>query len=639
MLESLRKSAGTWLVKGFLGILVLSFAIWGIGDIFRLSPDSAVVSIGDANITGTEFLNEFNTDVRRLQRQFGPNFDSDQARALGFVDRTLQRLTQRSLYDQEVKRLGLTVTNEQIAREIRGNTVFQNDLGSFDRLLFEQTLAQNGFTEARFVAATKGDASRSQLLNAVAGGIVGPNAMVDAIYRYRQEKRVFEILTLSRDTLTAIADADEAALASYHRENKSSFMAPEYRDLTYLTLRPEQLTGEIHISDEDIEESYENRKAEFTKTEVRTVEQVVVQEKEKAEAIAGRLGEGGDFYAVAKSMAGLDEGAVKLGEVTRADLTEEVAETVFTLKIDAIGQPVQSALGWHVFRVRKIVPGGVTPMAQVREKLTIGLKLERAQDAIFELANKIEDELAGGSGVEETAQALSLTHGRLANVDQNGRNGAGEPMAKLPKAPEFLRTAFATDVGSNLELKESTDGSYFLVRVERIVEPKLRPLDTVREAVKAALLDEKRGQAAKEMVEALAEKLKGGADLPTLAAGANATLSTSKAVVLTEAPKETSINAKMAGDLFTAKIGDSANGASTDGKSYLLARVKMIEAADPAKDKDLVKKLAEAIGQSISTDLMQQFEQALRTEYPVEIHRNIIDALFDNVDGQQNYAN
>ena len=281
MLNSLRKSASTWLVKGFLGILVLSFAIWGIGDIFRLKPDSAVVTIGDASVTGVEFLNEFNKDVRRLQRQFGPSFDSEQARALGFVDRTLQRLTQRSLFDQEVRRLGLTVTTEQVAREIRGNPMFQNDLGSFDPFLFERTLAQNGYTEAGFVAASKGDGSRAQLLNAVTGGVVSADALVDAIHRDRQEKRVFEILTLRRDALSGIAEPDEATLADFHRKNQNRFMAPEYRDLAYLTLRPDQLTGEIHVSDEDIAQAYENRKAEFTKTEFRTVEQIVVQKKEK----------------------------------------------------------------------------------------------------------------------------------------------------------------------------------------------------------------------------------------------------------------------------------------------------------------------------------------------------------------------
>lgn len=639
MLNALRKSSGTWLVKGFLGILVLSFAVWGIGDIFRLKPDSAVVSVGDIAVSGTEFIDEFNKDVRRLQRQFGSSFDSSQARALGFVERTVQRLTQRMLYDQEVARLGLTVTDAEILHEIRGSAVFQNDLGSFDRFLFERTLAQNGYSELSYIAATRRDGSRTQLLNAVTGGVVGPSAVVDAIYRYRQEKRVFEILTLRRDAMTGLAEPDDAALADFHQKNQSNFMAPEYRSLTYLTLRPEQLTSEIHISDEDIAEAYENRKAEFTKTEIRTVEQIVVQKKERADAISARLGEGGAFYAIAKAMADLDEDAVKLGELTRADLTEEVADAVFGLKLDAIGPPVQSALGWHVFRVRKIVPGGVTPLADVREKISTGLKLERAQDAIFNLANKIEDELASGSGVEETAQALSLTHGRLNQIDLNGRNRAGEPMAKLPKAPEFLRTAFDGNIGGDLELKESGDGSYYLVRVDRIVEPKIRPLDTVREAVKGALLDERRGQAAKEKIAALAERLKGGAELRVLAAGAKATVTTSPAVVLTQAPKETGINAKMASELFKAPVGGSANGASTDGEAYLLARVSKIEAADPAREKESVRKLGDAIAQSISSDLVQQFEQALRAEYKVEVQRNIIDALFNNTDNQRSFAN
>jgi peptidyl-prolyl cis-trans isomerase D len=639
MLDSLRKSAGTWVVKIFLGILVLSFAIWGIGDIFRLQPSSAVVTVGDVTVTGEQFIQEFNADVRRLQRQFGPTFDSEQARALGFVDRTIDRLTQRSLYDQEVGRLGLTITNDDILRQIRGNAMFQNDLGSFDRFRFEQILAQNGFTEESYIAATRRDSSRSQLVSAVTGGVVGPNPLVDAIYRYRQEKRVFEMLTLNQAAISDIVEPEESELAEYHKNNEGKFMAPSYRTVTYLTLRPEQLTGEIHISDDDIADAYENRKAEFTKMELRTVEQIVVQDKEKATAIAGRLSEGGEFYAVAKSMADLDEEALKLGEVTRDDLPEEVVETVFGLQVDAISPAVESALGWHVFRVRKIVPGGVTPLSEARETISADLKLERAQDAIFDLANKIEDELAGGSDVEETAQALSLTHGRLVDVDANGRNRAGEPFGNLPKAPEFLRSVFDANIGDELELKESEDGSYFLFRVDNVVESALRPLDTVRDKVKQALLDEKRAEAAKVEIAELAEKVKGGADLKSLADGVKITYATSKPVILTETPRETGINAQVAAELFKGRIGASSAGGSSDGKSQILARVSKIEEADPAKNPDPVEQLRLQLVQSISNDLVQLFEQTLQDEYSVEVDRTIIDALFDATTSQPNYAN
>ena len=116
-------------------------------------------------------------------------------------------------------------------------------------------------------------------------------------------------------------------------------------------------------------------------------------------------------------------------------------------------------------------------------------------------------------------------------------------------------------------------------------------------------------------------------------------MTTSKAVVLSEAPRETGLNAAMAADLFKAKEGDAASGESADGEAYILARVVRIEAADPAKDKKQLQALSDAIAQSIANDLVQQFEIALRGEYDVEIDHNIINALFNNADDQRSFAN
>ena len=102
MLNTLRESTGSWIVKIFLGLLVLSFAAWGIGDLFRLQPDAAVVTVADTKISGREFLNDFNRQVRRMQQSLGPPFDTQQARQLGMVDQVIQQAVTRALYDQEV---------------------------------------------------------------------------------------------------------------------------------------------------------------------------------------------------------------------------------------------------------------------------------------------------------------------------------------------------------------------------------------------------------------------------------------------------------------------------------------------------------------------------------------------------------
>ena len=303
MLNALRQSSGSWVVKIFLGLLVLSFAAWGIGDIFRLQPDAAVVTVGDTTVSGNEFLNDFNRQVRRMQRSLGPAFDAQQARQLGMVDQVIQQTVTRALYDQEVAELELTMSDSDIVAWIKRSSAFKNSFGQFDRLRFEQVIAENGFSEQGYITASRRDLSRDQLFSSVMGGTRSPDAMVKVFYQFQEETRLFEVLSLPYDKVVDISAPTDGDLNAYHEANKEQFRAPEVRALSYLTLRPEHLLDEVLATEREVADAYEARMNEFTTPPSREIEQIVVAEEALARKIAGRLKDGRDFYAVARELA------------------------------------------------------------------------------------------------------------------------------------------------------------------------------------------------------------------------------------------------------------------------------------------------------------------------------------------------
>ena len=629
MLNALRQSAGSWVVKIFLGLLVLSFAAWGIGDIFRVRPDAAVATIGDVDITGYEFLNDFNREMRRMQASLGPRFDTEQARRLGLVNRVLQQSITRALYDQEVEDLELTMSDEDIAAWIRNAPAFKNSFGRFDQLRFEQVLRQNGFTEQSYVAVSRRDLSREQLINSVVGGARAPKAMVRALFDYQQERRRFEVLNLSHAAIGGVAEPNDGDLAQYYEANKDSFYAPEYRGLTFITMRPDDLAGEILVDEAELRELYEARLNEFTTRASREVEQIVVQEEAIAQQVVGRLREGGDFLAVARKLADMDADAVKLGEVVEADLPEEAAKVVFALAEGEISGEVETALGWHVFRVVKAQQGGSKTFEEVRETLVKDLKLEKALDAMFELANKVEDEFAGGSSATEVAEALRLTHGRIAAVDRTGRNRDGEPVDSLPKAPEFLETAFSAEPGDDPELKESDDGSYYLVQVDKVFESAVRPLAEVRDDVRQAVASQRRAEAAAKRAAELAERARGGAALAELATAAGAAYSKTEAINRNQAASDNQLGAELVEQAFRLTANGVAEGPAQSGDSHSVVRLLAVERTDPAEQPELLGRLDEFLRGGIADDVLSQYRDALQGKYDVEINDGIIDSLFD----------
>ena len=131
MLGALRKGAGTWVVKIFLGVLALSFAVWGIGDMVRVQPENTVIRAGDSTVSGSEFLQQFTRDARQLQQQTGLTLDLQQARSFGLVEQTAQKLVTRAVFDQAIQDMDLAISDAAVAQSIRDNPAFRDDLGQF----------------------------------------------------------------------------------------------------------------------------------------------------------------------------------------------------------------------------------------------------------------------------------------------------------------------------------------------------------------------------------------------------------------------------------------------------------------------------------------------------------------------------
>ena len=174
MLQAIRSRAGSFVVKALFALLILTFGVWGIGDIFRnrgrpirWSPRSATTSIR---------AEELQTAVRRALEQlsvrFGSAIDLQQAKQLGLVDQTLTQLVDRSLIDQEAARLQLDISDDLIRNVITGNPNFRGTDGRFDRALFNAVLAANRLTEEQYVALLRHDIPRNDLMQAVTAGAV-----------------------------------------------------------------------------------------------------------------------------------------------------------------------------------------------------------------------------------------------------------------------------------------------------------------------------------------------------------------------------------------------------------------------------------------------------------------------------------
>ena len=206
MLQAIRKQTKSWLVGILFGLLILSFAIWGIGDIFRGGGRAiAVAEVGDVRISTVEFSRDFQRQIR----QFGGRIDSELAHQLGFVDQVLARMVRRTLLDLGAARAGIAIGDDLVRAIIFATPAFHDESGRFDRSLFEQFLFQTGLIEEAYVALLRRDLARGQLTGAVTAGGIAPDRLVDALYRYRREQRVADVVTASPQLMEQLLSKTE----------------------------------------------------------------------------------------------------------------------------------------------------------------------------------------------------------------------------------------------------------------------------------------------------------------------------------------------------------------------------------------------------------------------------------------------
>ena len=631
MLEALRKQTASWVVKIFLGVLILSFAVWGIGDIFSGPSDATVAIVGDIEITRTEFSDAYRKELDRLNRQTGQQLDSEQARRLGIENFTLQRMISRALFDQAANDYGLTVSDAVLAAEIRTNPNFQNNFGRFDPLVYRDLLRQMGNSREYYEYVRRADLRRNQLINSVGLGAVASKPVVDAIHGYRGERRVIDVAVVPSTSVGEPQTPGDAILEQFHKENSLRYTSPEYRTLTFVSLTPEQLLDEVSVSENDIRDEYESRLNEFIEPERRDLSQIVLPDETKARDSLQRLKQGDPFDDVAREAAGLEPDDTSLGLLTIEDLPFDAAASavIFAGAEGEYLEPYQSDFGWHVYRVNKVVPGTTKAFEEAAETLGKELALRRAADSLYELATKLEDELAGGANLEEAARRLNLESGNVAGVDVRGRDPDGTAPDNLPPFPVFLETAFNTPEGQESALTESSLAGYFIIRVDRITPPAVKPLDTIRDKVTADWKSSERTRLAAEKAAAMAERIRQGEDLASVAAAEGLRIHTTKPLTRFETRADTNVSGVLLAKVFTLKgNGDVALGDTAQGTGHAVAVLRRIDpaASDPSQPER--QKLRESLKVSLSNDILAQYRTALTKDLGIEVNQRVLDSLF-----------
>ncbi len=626
MLEGLRVASQNWIGRTIMavvmGVIVVSFAIWGVGDVFRGLTAQRLAKVGAGEVTVEQFRSAFQNDLRRVQQRMRRAVTAEEAHKAGLDLQILERLITDVALDQKSRQLGLAASDETVQKLISKEKAFQGVDGKFNSDRFKQIARDAGFSERGFVQDQKSAYLRKLLTDLVIAGVEPPKLMVEAIHRFRNESRSVDYFILPTSAVTEGPAPSENELKKYFADHEQAFRAKEFRKITVLEVSPASIAKPAEVTDEDARKLYEDVKGKrYGTAEKREVRQLVFKTDKEAEEALAKIKGGMDIDALAAELK-RNPKDVDLGFVEQRDFGDpKVGAAVFALAQPGLAAPVSTAFGTVVSYVKKISPAIYSKTYdQVATELKADVAAQRAAPEVRKLRDAIEDQRTAGKTLAESAAAASLQTRTVDAVDETGRDRDGKAL-EIPAGADLLKAAFLSDVGVDNDTVATRDGGYVWYEVNAVEPARQKTFDEV----KSAVLDSIRAEGAQKALTAKADeivaKIKGGQSIDDAAKALKLDVKRATDVKRAQNP-EFPTNAIV--QFFEVAPRGAGTVVVDGGRLIFFVKDSAAPAFDPTSIES--KTIAEQLKPALQNDLLEQYIGGLEKSMNVEINQKALEA-------------
>ena len=612
MLQSLRRASQSYAAKILFGILVLSFALWGMGPVFSGSRVSTIATAGDINISAVQVDLAYRQELQKIEQAYGVQITPEMAAQMGMKYYVVRRMVMEALFDQEAQALGLLLGEDEIRQTIAAQPNLRDDNGKFSPALFQALLRQLGMSESAYVMALRRDLTRTVLMGAIRTGAHVPEELARQIYAYAHETRSVTARFVEASSI-AIPDPSVEEMQAYYDEHAEDYRAPEFRTMDYVSIDITALKDSITPTEEELETAYTNAPDAYVLPEKRSIRQVTTNNEELARQIAADANSKGSLQEAAEAHNLM---AMEVHDLASGAVIPQLNDIIFSLEQGIPSAAVQSPIGWHVIEVTKITPAEPRSFEQARAELLEHVKLSQANDMASGMVTSLEDALASGMTLAEAAEDLGLTLKHVGPVSQTGTEPNGELLSAEDHLADIVRIGFSLEQDRPSRVEEA-DGAYLAVQATLIEESQIKPFDAVRDNVRSALSEKMQKDAALAKAKDLAKSLNLGEltqELKELGPFNRKGLLGDKGKVELD---DAAVSA-----VFDAKEGEVLSSQSENGSGVLRVR-KVI----PTDMTDVVLSPARTSWrEGYANDILEQYSSALREQYRVKINEKALGA-------------
>ncbi|URQ76031.1 MAG: peptidyl-prolyl cis-trans isomerase [Candidatus Ochrobactrum gambitense] len=623
MLDSLRSASRSWISKLLLGVLVLSFGVWGIADVFRGGmTGNAALTAGGSEVSATDYRFAYEQQVMRLSQQFRQRLTREQAKSIGVENQVLAQLAAGVVLDEGARNMQLGLSKDGIARLTAEDPAFQDASGNFNRAQFDAVLRQSGIRAQDYLDNRAKVARRQQMVEAATDGIKMPDAMLKALALYQGESRSVDYITIPVEKADAIPAPSDDALKAYFDAHKDEYKAPEYRKISYVKLEPADIADPAAVTQEEINEYYEKNKARYGTIEQRSIEQLSFADEAAANAAQEKIAAGTSFLDIGKEQ-GKTEDDLKLGTFEKSAIPDQtIADAAFALAENGVSPVVKGGFGPVILRVTKIDPAHVKPLSEVEAEIRTTLANNIAASSISGIHDSYEQQRSDGASMADVAKGLSLKTVTVDAVDAEGNDPSGNPV-ELPNGQALLAAAFQAEQGFDNDALTMGNVGYLWYQIDGTTPARDRTLDEVKDKVVAAWKGEEAVKRLNQRLEGLKKRLDGGATLDAIASELGLEKQTKRGV--TRSTNDADIGSAAAAQIFRGPDGFTGTAAAPSDDAQILFKVTEVTEPASAGPDAIPEQQRNYLATALSDDVLEQMVGELQKQYPVKINQTVIN--------------
>lgn len=523
MLQNIRKGLEGTVAKVIVGVIVVTFALFGVESIVGgLSGEPSVAEVNGEGIPESTFKNAVERQKRQMLAQLGEYADPDLIDDALLSASVLDDLVKTEVLYQNADEKGVYVSDAMLNAMIAEEESFKVD-GKFSNERLQLLLRSAGLT----VKDYKESLNKNFMINQPRGAIVTSAFLMDEerdrIVRLDRQERTFgAAIVKAADYHDKIAISDENVEAHY-KENKAQYPKPESVDVSYVELNRSAFASAVKADEASLLKLYESEKANYEAEEQRDASHILIKVTEQRSEpdalklineIADKARGGTDFAELAKEFSEDDSSASNggnLGMSAKGVYVDEFEEALYGLQVSQMSAPVKTELGYHLIKLMAIGRDDVPAFEVMRPSLEQRYIEEEVAKKYAEAVERLSDVGYSANDLSEPSKVLSLEVKTLVDVSRD----SSDAIFSNPKVQKILFSSDLVNKGDNSQVIEVESGRSIMFRIDAYHEAGIYSLAAVRERIRTELIERKAKDFATSVGQAFFARISAG-DAPEL---------------------------------------------------------------------------------------------------------------------------